>query len=174
MIGIDHLVDPAGIEEEVRPGELPEKTAVRLAREKAAAVSARHPKTPVLAADTLVVLAGDVLGKPASAQDAEEMLCRMAGRMHRVVTGVALAHRDHVADRVDVTRVWMRPFSRETARAYVETGEPLDKAGSYGVQGCGGLLVERIEGDFFSVMGLPLRLASDLLAAAGVHHKLSR
>ena len=174
MLGIEHVVVPAEIDERPQPGELPERIAVRLAREKATAVATRHPQTPVLAADTLVVLSGQILGKPTSPSNAEEMLWSMSGRMHRVVTAVVLTHRDCVAERVDVTRVWMRPYSRETVRAYVETGEPLDKAGSYGVQGYGALLVDRIEGDFLGVMGLPLRLVSDLLQSAGVPHPLSR
>ncbi len=174
MLEIECVVEPAGIEEQLRPNESPEQMAVRLSREKATTVAARHPDTPVLAADTLVVLSGKILGKPTSPSDAEAMLLSMAGRMHRVVTGIAVAYQRHVIDQVDVTRVWMRPFSANTVRAYVATGEPLDKAGSYGVQGFGGLLVERIEGDFFGVMGLPIRLVSDLLAQVGVGHRLSR
>ncbi len=173
MLGIEHVVDPVDIDERPKPGEPPERVAVRLAREKAAAAVSRHPHTPVLAADTLVVLDGQVIGKPTSASDAEAMLWNMSGRMHRVVTAVALALRDRVADRVDVTRVWMRPYSRETVRTYVATGESLDKAGGYGVQGYGALLVDRIEGDFFGVMGLPLRLLADLLESAGLSHPLS-
>jgi septum formation protein len=173
-LGVEFVVDAPEIDEQLVPGEPPEKAAVRLAREKALAVAARYPDDPVLAADTLVVLSGRILGKPDSAADAEAMLAHMTGRVHRVLTGVALVYRDHIADRCDATRVWMRQLSHGQIRRYVETGEPLDKAGSYGVQGQGGLLVERIEGDFFGVMGFPLRLVVDLLEAAGVPYCLTR
>ncbi len=174
MLGISHLVDPARIDERSHPAEVPQQTATRLAREKALVVAPRHPGKAVLAADTLVLLGEEVLGKPASASEAEEMLGRLAGREHRVVTAVALAHDGHVTDRCDVTRVWFRPLGPELIRAYVQTGEPLDKAGSYGVQGYGAVLVERIEGDFFGVMGLPLRLMIDLLESAGLGYRFTR
>jgi len=155
-------------------GEPPEAFAVRIAREKAVEVAARHPGRAVLAADTVVVVDGHTLGKPGSADEAGRMLTRLAGRDHRVVTAVALAAGGHVHERCDVTRVWFRPLSPEEIRAYVATGEPMDKAGAYGVQGVGSVLVDRIEGDFFGVMGLPLRLVIDLLAAAGMPYSFTR
>ncbi len=162
------------MDERPGPGEAPEAVASRLAREKALWVAGRRPDHPVLAADTVVVLGETMLGKPESAADAERMLARLSGREHRVVTAVALAVDGEVHERVDVTRVWFRALDAETIRAYVATGEPLDKAGSYGLQGYGSVLVERIEGDCFGVIGLPLRLVADLLAAAGMPYRFTR
>jgi septum formation protein len=128
----------------------------------------------VLAADTLVVLGDEVLGKPSSAADAIRMLEELDGREHRVVTAVALARDGAVSQLHDVTRVWFRELGTELIRAYVETGEPFDKAGSYGVQGFGAVLVERIEGDFYGVMGLPVRLVLQLLESAGLRYRFTR
>ncbi len=173
MLGISHVVDPVEVDELLRPGEDPEHYAIRLAREKARAGSERHPDIWALGADTVVVLDGRVLGKPESPTAAENMLLELAGNRHRVVSAVALARGDDVRDACDVTSVWIRQMTREGARAYVQTGEPLDKAGSYGIQGLGAVLVDRIEGDYFSVMGLPLRLVVDLMNAAGIPYNFT-
>ena len=173
MLGIPHEVDPVEIDEQPRPGEDPGHYAVRLAQEKARAGSAKHPDRWVLGADTVVVLDGAIIGKPESPAHAEEMLLRLAGQRHRVISAIALARGDEVLEACDETSVWMRSMSRDTARAYVETGEPLDKAGSYGIQGLGAVLVERIEGDYFSVMGLPVRLVADLMATAGIPYNFT-
>ncbi len=175
LLGIAHRVDAAhDVDETPRPGEDPEGLARRLAEEKADGVAHRHPGVPVLAADTVVVLDGEVLNKPADAAEAERMLGRLAGRDHVVVTAVALAHDGRVDVRADRTRVWFRPLTPELIRAYVATGEPLDKAGAYGLQGYGAVLVDRIEGDCFGVIGLPLRLVVDLLEAAGRPYRFTR
>lgn len=174
MLGIAFTVDPPNTPERAEPGELPEMLAVRLAREKALAVARRHPGVPVLGADTVVVLDHRVLGKPATPADAAKMLAELAGRDHRVVTAVALARDGTAEERYDATRVWFRPLTPELIAAYVATGEPMDKAGAYGVQGYGAVLVQRIEGDFFSVMGLPLRLVVELLEAAGLPYRFTR
>jgi septum formation protein len=174
MLGMVHVVDPPDINEEVVPGEPAEALAVRLAREKAATVAERHPGQVVLSADTLVVLGAEILGKPSSPSDAAAMLRRLAGNEHRVVTAVAVAKDGGVWDRCDVTRVWFRPLSEEIIEAYVATGESLDKAGSYGVQGYGAVLVDRIEGDYFGVMGLPLRLVVELLEELGLPYRFTR
>ncbi|HLB36448.1 MAG TPA: Maf family protein [Gemmatimonadales bacterium] len=174
MLGVSHQVDPSDVPELPEPGEPAERFAVRLAREKALQVAARHPGVPVLGADTVVVLGQRVMGKPASPAEAAGMLTELGGRDHRVVTAVALARDHHVWDRCDVTRVWFRPLTSDMIEAYVATGEPLDKAGAYGVQGYGAVLVERIEGDFFSVMGLPVRLVIELLEAAGFPYRFTR
>ena len=171
MLGIAHEVEPAAIDETPRPGETPEALAVRLALTKAATVAVRRPGRLVLGADTVVVLDGVILNKPGSPAEAEAMLAQMSGREHQVVTAVALARDGETWSRLDVTRVWFRPLHAETIRAYVATGEPLDKAGSYGLQGYGGLLIERIDGDCFGVIGLPLRLVADLLAEAGAPYR---
>ncbi|MBI2401434.1 MAG: septum formation inhibitor Maf [Gemmatimonadetes bacterium] len=174
MLGIPHRVDPSDLPEVPDSGELPERFAVRLAREKALQVAARHPGAPVLGADTVVVLGQQLMGKPASPADAARILEQLSGRDHRVVTAVALALDREVRDRCDVTRVWFRPLTTEMIEAYIATGEPLDKAGAYGVQGYGAVLVERIEGDFFSVMGLPVRLVIELLESAGLPYRFTR
>jgi septum formation protein len=174
-LGIDHDVQPADVDEVRLPGEVPEAMAVRLARAKAAAIAELRPSDLVLAADTVVAIDDHVLGKPESPEDAERMLAMLSGHRHRVVTGVALAcPGGEVLERYDVTEVWFRELSPETIAAYVATGEPLDKAGSYGVQGVGAVLVERVDGDFFSVMGLPVRLVVDLLAEAGAPYRFTR
>jgi septum formation protein len=173
MLSIPHDVDPVEIDEQPRPGEEPEAYAVRLAGEKARAGCVAHPDRWVLGADTVVVLDGAIIGKPDSPSDAEEMLLRLAGRRHRVISAVALARNDEVLEAHDETSVWMGSMSRDTARAYVETGEPLDKAGSYGIQGLGAVLVERIEGDYFSVMGLPVRLVAGLIETAGIPYSFT-
>ena len=176
MLGIAHeVVVPAEVDERRIEGEPPEEMALRLAVEKANSVRRLRPDAVVLAADTIVVIDGLVLGKPADAAEAARMLATLSGREHRVVTAVALALADGtVLRRCDVTRVWFRALTPETIEDYVATGEPLDKAGSYGVQGYGGVLIERVEGDFFGVMGLPLRLVTDLLAEAGRPYRFTR
>lgn len=175
MLGIPHEVVPADVPETPQPGELPESMAVRLAKEKALAVARVRPGMPVLGADTVVVVDQDLLGKPANTLDACRMLERLSGRAHRVVTAVALVGPDgSVHERYDTTQVWFRTLSPDMIEAYVATGEPLDKAGSYGVQGYGAVLVERVDGDFFSVMGLPLRLVIELLEVVGLPYRFTR
>ncbi|MSR06362.1 MAG: septum formation protein Maf [Gemmatimonadetes bacterium] len=174
MLGIAHDVDPSDVPEAALPGEAAETTAIRLAREKATQVARRHAGRWVLGADTLVALADQVLGKPGGVAEAEAMLARLQGAEHRVVTAIALVRNGDAHERHDVTRVWFRPLSPVQIRAYVATGEPLDKAGAYGVQGYGAALVERIEGDFFGVMGLPLRLVVEVLGRAGMPYSFTR
>jgi nucleoside triphosphate pyrophosphatase len=155
-------------------GELPEAYVVRLARAKAGVVAAREPAELVLGADTTVVVRGEVLGKPASEEEAAVMLGMLGGRTHHVMTGVALALGDRVLHALDVTDVTFRPLDRATIDGYVATGEPMDKAGAYAVQGRGAALIEGIRGDFFSVMGLPLRLVLDLLERFGRPYRFTR
>jgi septum formation protein len=164
MLGIEVDVQPPHITELRRAGETPRSYVERLAREKAAAVAGEL----VLAADTTVV---EVLEKPADDADALRMLERLAGRTHEVITAVALRADGATRQATDVTRVTFRPAGRALLRAYVATGEPMDKAGAYGIQGYGAALVERIDGDFFGVMGLPLRLVLELLEQAGYPYR---
>jgi septum formation protein len=157
-LGVPYDVDSAEIDERPMPGESAETLVGRLAREKAAAVSARRPEAWVLAADTIVEVGGSVLGKPADASDAVAMLGRLAGREHRVATGYALlapGGRLHATGCV-VTRVAFRRLERRAIEAYVASGESVDKAGAYAIQGRGVGLVERIDGSFTNVIGLPL------------------
>jgi len=163
MLGIQVEVRPSKVPEVRRPGEAPRDYALRLATEKAQAV----PGELVLAADTIVVLGNELLEKPADEDEAVRMLMRLQGRTHQVITAVALRSEITVFEAVDVTEVTFRPAREAMLRAYVRTGEPMDKAGAYGIQGYGAALVEGIDGDFFGVMGLPIRLVLDLLAEAG-------
>ncbi|MEX2157670.1 MAG: Maf family protein [Gemmatimonadales bacterium] len=167
MLRIPFRVIPPDVDEHVLPGEPPNAYVTRLSRAKAQAVVSRAPGDLVLAADTTVVIENEILGKPGSPQDAVRMLERLQGRTHEVLTAVAVARDGELAQALDVSRVTFRPVDRATLEAYVATGEPLDKAGAYAIQGLGAPLIERVEGDFFGVMGLPLRLALDLLARFG-------
>ena len=167
MLRIPFRVIPPDVDEHVLPGEAPDRYVTRLSRAKAEAVVARAPGELVLAADTTVVLDGAIFEKPTSPAHAVEMLSRLQGNTHEVMTAVAVARDGDLAQALDVSRVTFRPADRPTLEAYVATGEPLDKAGAYAIQGLGAPLIERVEGDFFGVMGLPLRLALDLLARFG-------
>lgn len=167
-LGIVPLVDPADIDESVRDGEAPLAYVRRLAAAKAEAVAARHPGAVVLAADTTVIVDAEILGKPADAADALAMLERLAGRAHVVATAVAAARDGRVVAAVDEAAVRMRAVSREDLAAYVATGEPLDKAGAYGIQGWGGALVTGIDGDYHAVMGLGLATTVRLLGEVGL------
>lgn len=173
MIGIAHEVDPADIDESVRAGESPTAYALRLAREKAAAVSARRPHALVIAADTTVVVDDRIFGKPADRDDACRMLRALSGRSHVVHTAMAVA-RDGgrvMESGVESTRVTFRPLGDDEIAAYVATREPMDKAGAYGIQGYGATIVERVDGDYFAVMGLALRRLVALLGAVGVRYE---
>lgn len=164
QLGIPLHVDPAHLDENVRPGETPERYVLRLAREKAEAVQLRHEDATVLAADTSVVLGGAVLGKPATPDEALAMLRSLSGRSHHVLTAVAVAG---AGERLVRAAVSFAPATEAELRWYVSTGEPMDKAGAYAVQGIGGFLVERIEGSHSAVVGLPLVETLALLREAG-------
>lgn len=168
-LGLTFDVRPPEIDETVWDGESGAVAARRLAEEKAGAVAAEDEEL-VLAADTIVVLDGELLGKPAGRREAAEMLARLSGRDHVVITGLALRARNEIVSAATPTAVTFRPLDAEEIAAYVRTGEPLDKAGAYGIQGYGSALVERIEGDFFNVMGLPVPTFLDLLRALGFRY----
>jgi septum formation protein len=170
QIGVDFSIDPADVDERVLPGESPEEYAVRVARDKAHLTAARAGAGIVIAADTIVVIDDEILSKPADARDAERMLNRLSGNMHRVITGLAVmdASTGKALTRMSITRVWFRSLAQQEIIAYVATGEPLDKAGAYGIQERGALLVDRIDGCYFNVVGLPLSLLCELLRAFGV------
>ncbi|MBX6363140.1 MAG: septum formation protein Maf [Gemmatimonadetes bacterium] len=181
MLGLDFEVLPADIDESYRPGEQPAAHARRLAEEKALRVAAMRPDGVVIGSDTVVVVDGEVLGKPADEEDAVRMLMRLQGRAHRVETGIAVVARTPLDGRcgrapgvrtelrsaVEGVDVHFRPFDEATARRYVATGEPLDKAGAYGIQGRGATLVERIDGDYLAVVGLPVVRMLALLREIG-------
>lgn len=158
-LGVSFTVEVSGIEESLEPGLLPQAQAVRLARAKAEEVRARCPDSLVLAADTLVVLEGRVLTKPADREEASGMLRSLRGREHRVVTGVSAGGESDWRE----TKVHMRLYSEAEIEAYVATGDPMDKAGAYAIQHSGFRPVDRIDGCYCNVVGLPLGLVRDLL-----------
>lgn len=170
MIGIAHEVVPADIDETPRADEAPAALAERLAREKGAVVAARHPDAVVIAADTIVVIDGLVLNKPLDRDEAARMLRRLAGRVHTVFTAVAALRDGQTVCGVDEVMVTFGDLSDEAIAAYIDTGEPMDKAGAYGIQGYGATIVERIDGDYFAVMGLGLRRLVGLLARLGLRY----
>lgn len=167
-LGIPFVVDPSRIAEEVAPGEAAEEAARRLAGEKAAEVAPRHPGAWVLAADTIVIVDGEILGKPLDDRDAARMLRLLSGRRHRVVTGVRLRPGgDEGRGLLEESHVWIAPLDDEEIAWYVATAEPRDKAGAYAVQGLGARFIERVEGSFTNVMGLPARGVYRLMRDAG-------
>ena len=174
MLGIEHRVVPPDVDEAHRAGEAPADYVVRLARDKARAVSGRDPRPLVLAADTTVILGDELFAKPATVGEAVEMLGRLAGRTHQVYTGVALAQGERVETALDVSDVTFRRLSSDQIANYVATGEPMDKAGAYAIQGKGAALIDGFRGDFFGVMGLPLRLVLDLLERFGRPYRFTR
>jgi septum formation protein len=170
LVGIPHEVDPADIDESYRDGEEAAEHAERLAREKASTIAARDTNAVVIAADTIVLIDGLVLGKPRDEADAERMLAMLGGQTHVVLTAVAVSHAGRMRSGVESVRVTFRSLTRERIRAYIDTREPMDKAGSYGIQGYGATLVERIDGDYFAVMGLAIARMIDLLDELGVRY----
>ena len=167
QLGLEFAVVVPNIDESVRPGEQPRAYVGRLAQEKAAAVVQQvRERSLVIAADTTVDLAGDILGKPVDAADAAAMLRRLSGRTHRVHTGVALCRGGRTVHEVVTSMVSFTPLTDATIEWYVGTGEPLDKAGAYAIQGAGGAFVQTVRGSVSSIVGLPLhtvvRLAADL------------
>jgi septum formation protein len=172
LVGVAHEVRPADVDESVRPGEAPDAYVRRLAGEKARAVAdgLGDPGAAVVAADTTVVVDGEILGKPADAAEARAMVRRLAGRAHEVFTGMAVVRGPRLADAVERVGVTFRPLGDDEIAAYVATGEPMDKAGAYGIQGYGATIVERVDGDYFAVMGLSLRRTVALLGEVGVRY----
>jgi septum formation protein len=171
LVGIPHEVRPANIDETLRPRETPLRHAERLAREKASAVATRDPNLITIGADTIVVVNRKILGKPASVEQAGEMLRQLSGRQHRVVTGVAVSRGKKLRSAVEEVRVRFRKLRDDEIDAYIATGEPMDKAGAYGIQGYGATIVECVNGDYFSVMGLPLARLVGLLRDVGVRYR---
>jgi septum formation protein len=163
--GIPFEVEPAEIDESPRPGEAPSQYVQRLAREKAQAVAARHPDAAVLAADTTVVVDGLILGKPVDDSDARAMLSRLSGRTHDVLTGVALVRNGQAISAVETTRVRFVPMSSSDIEWYVASREPHGKAGAYAIQGLASRFVDRVEGSYSNVVGLPVTLVWKLVGA---------
>jgi len=170
LIGIAHEVRPANLDESMRPRETPRRHAERLARDKASAVAMRDPDLITIAADTIVVINRKVLGKPADKDEAARMLGMLSGREHTVITAVAVSRGKKLRSAIEEVKVKFRRLREEEIEAYVATGEPMDKAGAYGIQGYGATIVERVEGDYFAVMGLPLVRLIGLMRDVGVQY----
>ena len=168
QVGVEFRTAPADIDETVHADERAADYVERVATAKARAVHTAHPGYPVLAADTAVVLDQAILSKPRDRDDALDMLRRLSGRTHEVLTGVAVQAAG-LAYRLNVSRVSFRELSEREAAAYWATGEPSDKAGAYAVQGLAAVFIERIEGSYSGIMGLPLFETMQLLNAVGVH-----
>jgi septum formation protein len=177
--GIPFTVHPSNIPELLQPGENPRACAERLARQKALAGSAQHPSEPVLGADTIVAVDSEILGKPSGEADAMRMLRLLSGRTHEVITGVCLAGPQLRTEnqkletrfedtRSEITLVTMTTLSEVEIRSYIATGEPMDKAGAYAIQGRASCWIPRIEGDYFNVVGLPVALVHRMLRDHGI------
>jgi septum formation protein len=166
--GYSFAVQASSVPESRQPGEDAVRFATRLAREKAEAVFAQQAAGPVvvLGADTVVVCDGEVMGKPSDAADAARMLLLLSGRTHQVITGVSVVWGTKVEVAAELTHVTMHTLSPQEIAQYVATGEPMDKAGAYAIQGYAARWVPRIRGCYFNVVGLPLALVSSLLEAA--------
>ena len=165
--GFTFEVFPAHVNEDTRPREDPIAYVVRLARDKAEAAYAkvRDPEAIILGADTTVTLDGHILAKPEDASDAARMLRMLSGRTHRVITGLAITSATGTEVAAEVTGVQFLTLTNEEISAYVASGEPMDKAGAYGIQGYAGKWIPRVEGCYFNVVGLPLSLVSTMLEA---------
>ncbi len=171
LIGIAYEVRPANIDETMRAREVPRRHAERLAREKATKIATRDPDLITIGADTVVVINRKVLGKPRDEAEAIHMLSQLSGREHTVITAVAVARGKKLRSAIEEVRVKFRRLHDDEIKAYVATGEPMDKAGAYGIQGYGATIVECIEGDYFAVMGLPLARLTSLMRDLGVRYR---
>ncbi|HYR28206.1 MAG TPA: Maf family protein [Thermoanaerobaculia bacterium] len=169
-IGLDFEVIPSHVPEVRQEGEAPEEYVARLSRDKAGAIAKEHPSRWVIAADTTVYLDQTLLEKPADPADARRMLATIAGRTHIVYSGVTLQNleRGYRDTRVSETEVRMLPLSESDIAWYVDSGEPLDKAGAYAAQGIGGIFIDSIHGSFTNVVGLPLATLFQMLRKAGI------
>lgn len=160
-------VIPSDAEENMDTALTAQENVISLARRKAHSVAAVHPKRTVIGCDTVVVLDGHILGKPRDAKHAGEMLRALSGRAHTVCTGVCIVHDGEEVRFCEETAVQMRTISERELAWYLNTGDPMDKAGAYGIQGHAGAFVERIDGDYFNVVGLPLCRLSTVLSGLG-------
>ena len=170
QIGLRFEVDPSDYEEDIAPGSEPHEMAKKLSLGKARAAARKHRKALIIAADTFVVFGDRILGKPHSNAEAREMLRALNGQAHSVISGFTIldAETGQVVSRSVETRVHMKKLTLREIDGYVRSKEPLDKAGGYAIQGRGAVLVERIEGDYFNVVGLPLSALADALREFGI------
>jgi septum formation protein len=169
LIGLDHDVRPSDIDETILPNEAPRAYAERLAREKARAVAVAQAVT--VGCDTIVVVDGDILGKPRDEADARRMLRLLSGRSHVVMTAVAAAYGGKIVSDVVMVHVTFRALRDAEIDEYIRTREPMDKAGAYGIQGYGATIVDAVDGDYFAVMGLPLNRLIRLIESIGFEYR---
>lgn len=168
-MGLTFQVEPSNTDEILEPGLTPQQEVVHLSLGKAKAVAAGHSEPAVvLSADTVVELDGKILGKPHSQTEAAEMLRALSGRSHRVLTGVTVMGPEGTMTHCEETEVYFRALTEEEIQWYVGTGEPMDKAGAYGIQGCAAMFIEKIHGDYYNVMGLPVCRVGLMLRQAGI------
>ena len=170
-IGLHFTVDPSDYPEDAYVELKPHERAKRVSLEKARAVAARHSNALIIAADTFIVSEGQVMGKPHSPNEAKRMLKALSGRSHVAITGFTILDTTNgkTLSRVVETRIYMRKLSEREIDRYVSSSEPLDKAGAYAIQGLGSVLINRIEGDYYNVMGLSLNSFAQALKSFGVH-----
>lgn len=167
LIGLTYRVIVSDVEETVPPNSAPDELVMALALQKARAVHCDYPNDCVVGADTVVYIDEEIIGKPHDVADAKRILNRLQGRTHVVYTGVAVLSPRGEDVRHAQTRVTFAPMREEEIDWYIQTGEPMDKAGAYGIQGPGGIFVERVEGNYFNVIGMPLPLLYRMLSDAG-------
>jgi septum formation protein len=170
-IGLDCSVDPSDFREDLRPDLKPEGLVKYLSIGKASSVALKHPDAIVIAADTIGVLRGKIIGKPHTEEEARRMLLMLSGKSHRVITGFTIidSASQKSITRIVETRVYIKQLSPLEIFSYVQTGEPLDKAGAYAIQGLGAVIVRKIVGDYYNVMGLPLNSLVESLKEFGVN-----
>jgi septum formation protein len=169
-LGLDFQVMAPGVDEEGFQIQAlpPQEQAVFLSKEKAMAIAKSHPDHLVIASDTVVFCNGSVLGKPKDTEDAFQMLSQLQGNHHIVYSGITLAYQNQLVSDFLGTTVWMKPLTSEEIHRYIQTQEPMDKAGAYAIQGYGSLLIEKIDGCYFNVMGMSTYLLNKLLNQWGV------
>ena len=167
LTGLDFTVRVADIDETMDPAAAPFDEVARVSREKALAV-AREPEDVVIAADTIVVCGGKVLGKPRDEEDAFRILSLLSGRSHEVMTGMTVVRGEEVITHTEVTKIHFRALKPAEIRAYIASGEPMDKAGAYGIQGGAALFADQMEGDYYNVMGLPVCRLAMILRSFGL------
>lgn len=170
QIGINFEIDPSNYQEERNLNLEPHELAKYLSLQKAKDVAARHKNSIIIAADTFVVFEGKVIGKPSSKEEAREMLSKMSGKLHSVVTGFTIIDTgtNKIVSKAVETKIYFKNLNEEEINSYVDSKEPMDKAGAYAIQGLGGILIDKIEGDYYNVVGLPLAVLVEELKNFGI------
>ena len=164
-VNLKFKIETSDVDEQILENEQPISLVLRLALEKGMSISNKYPQALVISADTVVSEGGQILGKPKDEHEAKEMLSRLSGKTHQVITGISLIHSSNSKKIIDyvVSDVKFKQLSQDDIQNYINTNESLDKAGAYGIQGYGAVLVEEIKGDYFNIVGLPISKLSDLL-----------